>query len=68
MDRARTVAGQRRQVARELRPAEVDQLVGDSTKALRNLGWKPTVTFEALVRTMVDSDLESLQGLHGGSL
>jgi GDPmannose 4,6-dehydratase len=40
------------------RPTEVDQLVGDASKALRVLGWKPTITFEEMVSEMVKSDLE----------
>jgi GDPmannose 4,6-dehydratase len=40
------------------RPAEVELLLGDSTKAQTKLGWKPKVTFEALVKMMVKSDLE----------
>jgi GDPmannose 4,6-dehydratase len=40
------------------RPAEVDLLVGDAGKARRRLGWEPKVTFEGLVRMMVDADLE----------
>jgi GDPmannose 4,6-dehydratase len=40
------------------RPAEVDYLVGDASKAREKLGWKPEVDFEALVRMMVDADLE----------
>ena len=40
------------------RPAEVDHLQGDATKARSLLGWQPTVTFEQLVRMMVDADLE----------
>jgi GDPmannose 4,6-dehydratase len=43
-----------------LRPAEVDHLVGDASKARRVLGWEPTVEFEALVRMMVDADLARL--------
>jgi GDPmannose 4,6-dehydratase len=43
---------------RFLRPAEVDVLVGDSTKARTELGWEPEVGFEELVAMMVDSDLE----------
>jgi len=39
------------------RPTEVEQLLGDSTKAASKLGWKPTVTFDALVKDMMDSDL-----------
>lgn len=45
---------------RYLRPAEVDLLIGDSTKAQQQLGWKPSVTFEQLVSLMVDADLEAL--------
>jgi GDPmannose 4,6-dehydratase len=40
------------------RPAEVDVLVADATKAHKSLGWKPTVTFAELVRMMVEADLE----------
>lgn len=48
---------------RYMRPAEVDQLIGDNTKARRVLGWEPTVGFEELVKMMVDSDLQLLGGL-----
>jgi GDPmannose 4,6-dehydratase len=41
-----------------LRPAEVDLLLGDATKARTKLGWKPQVTFRELVHLMVDADLE----------
>jgi GDPmannose 4,6-dehydratase len=41
------------------RPAEVDLLLGDSSKAQRELGWKPAVTFKELTRLMVEADLES---------
>ena len=44
-----------------LRPAEVDQLLGDSTKARQELGWEPTVGFEELICMMVDSDTERLR-------
>ncbi len=40
-----------------LRPADVDHLLGDSAKAESALGWKPEVSFEAMVRMMVDSDV-----------
>lgn len=40
------------------RPAEVDLLVGDASKAGRKLGWEPTITFGDLVRLMVKADLE----------
>ena len=43
------------------RPAEVDHLVGDASKARRILGWQPTVSFPELVKMMVDSDLEFLK-------
>ncbi|MDJ0676447.1 MAG: GDP-mannose 4,6-dehydratase [Calothrix sp. MO_167.B42] len=46
--------------ARYLRPAEVDLLIGDSTKAQQKLGWKPSVTFEQLVALMVEADLQAL--------
>jgi GDPmannose 4,6-dehydratase len=42
------------------RPAEVDLLIGDSTKASEQLGWKPEMSFEELIRTMVDTDLAEL--------
>jgi GDPmannose 4,6-dehydratase len=42
------------------RPAEVDLLIGDSTKARTVLGWEPTVRFEALVKEMVHADMELL--------
>jgi GDPmannose 4,6-dehydratase len=40
------------------RPAEVDLLLGDPTKAKQVLGWEPKVTFKALVKLMVDADME----------
>lgn len=40
-----------------LRPAEVDVLVGDASKALKNLGWKPQTDFHELVRLMVENDM-----------
>lgn len=43
------------------RPAEVDQLVGDASKARKVLGWEPRVSFEELIHVMVDADLEALQ-------
>jgi GDPmannose 4,6-dehydratase len=43
---------------RYFRPTEVDFLLGDSSKARRQLGWKPRVSFEELVRMMVEHDLE----------
>jgi GDPmannose 4,6-dehydratase len=44
--------------SRFVRPAEVDLLVADPTKAREQLGWTPTVDFGGLVRMMVDADLE----------
>ena len=41
---------------RYFRPAEVDTLLGDATKARRQLGWAPEITFDELVREMVESD------------
>jgi len=46
---------------RYLRPAEVELLIGDSTKARKQLGWEPSVTFEELVQLMVDSDMKALE-------
>jgi GDPmannose 4,6-dehydratase len=43
-----------------LRPAEVDHLIGDASKAQRMLGWSPSVAFEQLIVMMVDADLERL--------
>ena len=43
-----------------LRPAEVDHLIGDASKAKRVLGWQPKVTFENLIQMMVDEDLRRL--------
>jgi len=47
---------------RFLRPAEVDQLVGDPSKAKAELGWEPEVSFRDLVEMMVDADIERLSG------
>jgi len=46
-----------------LRPAEVEQLVANSDKAKKVLGWKPKVNIEKLAKMMVDSDLKLQQGL-----
>ena len=46
---------------RYLRSTEVDELVGDYSKAKNNLGWKPKVYFKELVREMVEKDMEDLQ-------
>src|SRR4029450_5996259 len=45
-----------------VRPAEVDLLVGDASKARDVLGWKPKTTFEGLVQLMVDADVALLEG------
>ncbi|MBC7233267.1 MAG: GDP-mannose 4,6-dehydratase [Chloroflexi bacterium] len=44
-----------------IRPADVDLLVGDASKARRVLGWQPTVSFEELIQMMVDADLALLR-------
>jgi GDPmannose 4,6-dehydratase len=41
-----------------VRPAEVDLLLADASKAEKELGWKPECGFEELIRMMVDADLE----------
>jgi GDPmannose 4,6-dehydratase len=46
------------------RPAEVDLLIGDATKAKKLLNWEPQVRFEELVRIMVDADLASIESQH----
>jgi GDPmannose 4,6-dehydratase len=49
---------------RYYRPAEVDLLIGDASKARRKLGWEPKITFKELVRMMVDADLADLKRTH----
>ena len=44
-----------------IRPAEVDLLIGDYSKAKKMLGWQPTVSFEKLVNMMVEADLEAVR-------
>jgi len=44
-----------------IRPAEVDFLCGDATKAREKLGWEPEVGFEELIKMMVEADLEAVQ-------
>jgi GDPmannose 4,6-dehydratase len=51
---------------RYLRPAEVELLIGDPTKAQQTLGWKPSVNFRQLVALMVDADLHAM-GLGNGN-
>jgi GDPmannose 4,6-dehydratase len=45
---------------RYLRPAEVDELCGDATRAREHFGWRPSVSFHELVRIMVDADVKLL--------
>ncbi len=53
---------------RYYRPAEVDHLLADASKARRELGWEPCVTFHELVRLMVEADLKLLEThVSGGS-
>jgi GDPmannose 4,6-dehydratase len=47
-----------------LRPAEVDLLIGDCSKAKRELGWTPSVSFKQMIEMMVDSDLKIIQKEH----
>jgi len=49
-----------------MRPAEVDLLIGDASKAKAALGWAPRTSFEDLVTMMVDADIELLSGRLGG--
>lgn len=45
----------------DLRPAEVDHLLGDASKARAKLGWEPSVTFEQMIQLMVEADLAALK-------
>ena len=49
-----------REDKRFLRPAEVDLLLGDASKARKALGWSPKYTFDEMIREMVSADLEAL--------
>ena len=49
-----------------LRPAEVEHLIGDSTKAHTKLGWQPEVDFDKLVKLMMDADLERAKAVKEG--
>jgi GDPmannose 4,6-dehydratase len=49
-----------------IRPAEVDLLCGDATKAREKLGWEPEIGFQELIRMMVEADLETLQPAESG--
>jgi GDPmannose 4,6-dehydratase len=53
---------------RYFRPAEVDALLGDASKAREELGWEPRVTFDELVRLMVDADLAALEAQLAGKV
>jgi GDPmannose 4,6-dehydratase len=50
---------------RYYRPAEVDLLIGDATKARKKLGWEPKVTFRELAKMMVEADLRQIKGISG---
>jgi GDPmannose 4,6-dehydratase len=50
-----------------MRPAEVDLLLGDASKARKNLGWQPSVPFAEIVQQMVDADVEGLRRRCGSS-
>ena len=58
-------AASSKQDPRFMRPAEVDLLIGDPTKAHEKLGWKRQVDFPTLVTMMVDNDLEEQRALNG---
>jgi GDPmannose 4,6-dehydratase len=58
-------SGYVKQDPRFMRPAEVDMLVGDASKARERLGWTPTVAFHELVEMMVDNDLALLRASTG---
>ncbi len=48
----------------DLRPADVDLLIGDASKAKQKLGWEPSVTFEQMIEMMVQADLAALKKQH----
>ncbi len=50
---------------RFIRPAEVDHLIGDAAKAKKQLGWEPEISFEELVRRMVEADLDRWNSFRG---
>ncbi len=54
--------------SRYLRPAEVDLLIGDATKARTRLGWKPMTSFRQLVKLMVEADIELLKAHREGRI
>ncbi|HUI07687.1 MAG TPA: GDP-mannose 4,6-dehydratase, partial [Verrucomicrobiae bacterium] len=53
---------------RYYRPAEVDVLMGDASKAKKLLGWEPKTTFQDLVRLMVDADIKMLRDQLAGKV
>ena len=53
---------------RYMRPAEVDLLIGDPTKAEKHLGWKPKTKFKDLVKIMVEADIELLKAHREGRI
>jgi GDPmannose 4,6-dehydratase len=53
---------------RYYRPAEVDELHGDASKAREKLGWEPKVRFKELVELMVDADVAALQDQLAGKV
>jgi GDPmannose 4,6-dehydratase len=53
---------------RYYRPAEVDLLIGDASKARRQLGWKPRTKFADLVKLMVDADIKLLKDHREGRI
>ena len=53
---------------RFMRPAEVDHLLADASKARKKLGWKPSIDFEELVRIMVDADVAELDAQLSGKV
>ncbi len=55
-----------RQDERYVRPAEVDHLIGDSSKARRVLGWEPSITFDDMIRMMVQEDIREQLAIQAG--
>ena len=47
------------------RPAEVNHLIGDASRARQKLGWRPEISFERMVREMVEADVQRLRGNAG---
>jgi GDPmannose 4,6-dehydratase len=53
---------------RYYRPAEVDLLIGDASKAKKQLGWEPKTKFKDLIKLMVDSDVQLLKDHREGKI